>query len=759
MTSKRVVRFVSCGVGAVVLAGLAAPYLDAEGYRERIQSALERSLNRKVKVGKVRFNLLTGPGFKVSDVVISDDPSIGVEPLAYVESLEARVQLSRLWSRNPAFSNLKMRNPVVNLIKSDSGVWNFQLLNTAGDLPSIQVREGRINFKFGDTKSVFYLSESDLDVTPLDGNRVDVRFAGQPARTDQAAQSFGQLLARGIWKRGEQAESEIELNAELERSGLSDIAKLIEGRGIGIHGLVESKAHISGPVSNLAITGQLKLDDVHRWDLIQRGGASQLNYRGVLDLKNQRLELETPEKENPGLAVVLRFRASELLSNLRWATSVDFHDLPADAALEAARHMGAAVPAGMQAEGKLNGAVTYTLPGGLQGTVGSEEATVRPPGGPPLRFKDAKLLLDAGAMRLEPSKVEAENGQTAELAGEYDLGSRTLDIRLNTAGLSVAEFRKMPGAAVPALRDLEQGVVKGSLRYQRTADAEGAWTGDVDLRDARFEFPGLAEPVSLANAAVSISGARVTLARMRGKAGAIRFNGEYRAGNLILDIPEADLSEIERILMPTLQRKQDLLSRFRLRAPAAPDWLRERKLTAAVRIGKLLAAGQEWQINSATLDWNGTQARIANLSARQGDVLAEGAVLVDLAGFGPAYRGQGKVGGLAWKGGAMALDAKFDTRGTGVSTLSNARAEGTFEGENVAFAPEADFKTVTGEFDWTAPSKLRVRNLQAAQGFETLTGQGATQADGKLVLDLTSGRRQVKAAGTLSAAPGRELRP
>jgi len=54
-------------------------------------------------------------------------------------------------------------------------------------LPALYVRSGRINFKFGDTKSVFYVTDTDLDVSPpsaLSG-QWRVRFSGQPARTDR----------------------------------------------------------------------------------------------------------------------------------------------------------------------------------------------------------------------------------------------------------------------------------------------------------------------------------------------------------------------------------------------------------------------------------------------------------------------------------------------------------------------------------------------------------------------------------------------
>jgi len=762
MKAKRLARLGGLAALAIVVLGIAAPFVNAEGYRARIESALERALNRKVRVKKVRFNLFTGPGFTIENVEIADDPSIGIEPLAYVDSLEARVTLRTLWTRKLAFSNLKLNDPTLNLVKADSGIWNFQLLKTApGLLPSIQVRAGRINFKFGDTKSVFYLSESDLDINPLDDNRTDVRFSGQPARTDQAAQSFGMLLARGVWKRSENAEAELDVTAELERSAISELAKLIEGHGIGLHGVVSSRARIVGPMSALAVTGQLKLDDVHRWNLMPKGGGWQLNYRGKLDLKSQQLELETAAKENPGTPLVMRFRASGILSEPHWAASVDLREVPADAVVEAARHMGAALPEGMQVEGKLNGAVGFSRPGGLQGRMAAVDATLRAPGTPVLKFQSADVLIDGVNVHVGPSTVEAEGGQTAELTAQYGLEDSSLDVKVTTSGMSAGELQKGVAVRVPVLGAVSQGVWKGWLRYLKAAGEEGAWTGDLDVRDARLEVDGLADPVRIASASVLVNDRSFAMTRIRGRAGDIKFSGEYRgeplrADRIRLEIPEASAIEVERLLMPSLRRRQGLLARFRLGNPAIPDWLRNRKLDTRISVDRLTAADQVWRLRDIRLDWNGTAIKIPVIEAERGGLELSAQGSISLAGSVPAYKVTGKLFGIEYKGGSLALEGAAESRGISADVLAAAHAEGAFEGEDVAFAPDTEFKTISGAFDWIAPGKLRLRNIQAGQGFESFTGQGSTQPDGKLLLELVSGsKRQVKIAGTWQGAVGR----
>lgn len=761
MAKIRIRNLVLFSIAAVLVAGVAAPLIDAKGYRVRIESALERALNRKVKVGEVRFNLFTGPGFTVSKVEISDDPSIGIEPLAYVESLEARVTLATLWTRQLAFSNLKLKDPTVNLVKSESGVWNFQLLRGAtGALPAIQVRNGRINFKFGETKSVFYLSESDLDITRLDETRMDVRFSGQPARTDHAARSFGQLLARGTWKRSDKAESELDVNAELERSAISELARLIEGESIGFHGVLSAKAHIVGPISKLALTGQVKLDDIHRWDLLPKGGGWQLNYRGQADLMAQRLELETGEKDNPGTPVTLRLRVSEMLSSPRWAASVGLHDVPAASVVEAARHMGAQLPEGMQVEGKLNGAVGFSRPGGLQGQLAATDALVKSPGAPVVKFRTAEVVLDGSVIHVGPSIAESESGQTAELEASYRMTESAIDVGISTQGMSVSELQKGAGVKVPVLTAIDQGTWKGSLRYQQTGNEPGVWDGDFELRDARMDLPGFADPVRITSANISVADRRFALTRIKGRAGTLKFSGEYRgegtkADRIKLEIPEAEVSELERELLPTLRRSEGLLARFRLRTPPAPEWLRDRKVEGTVSIEKLTVLDQVWKVGKARVDWNGTSVRLLEIEAKRDDVAAVGQIAVNLGGSVPHYRLTGKMGDIEYKGGTLGFEGILETRGVRSEVLTNAHAEGTFEGENLAFSAEMEFKSIGGAFEWNPPLRFRLKNIQAGQGFENYTGQGATQPDGRLVLDLSSGKRQVKVAGTLSAAPTR----
>ncbi len=214
--------------------GLLAPYLNANGFRERIREALQSSLNRKVELGAVHFSLFTGPGFSVEDVLIGDDRSAGLEPFAHVETLQARLQIKSLFTGRLAFSKLRLVNPSVNLVKTGAGPWNVQAFfqraaapakehSPHASLPDIQIVDGRIDLKFGLVKSVFYINDADVDIYPNASGDLVISFSGEPARTDRGAQGFGRFSAKGLLHNSGGSEDELTMAMQLERSALSEL--------------------------------------------------------------------------------------------------------------------------------------------------------------------------------------------------------------------------------------------------------------------------------------------------------------------------------------------------------------------------------------------------------------------------------------------------------------------------------------------------------------------------------------------------------
>jgi hypothetical protein len=746
----------------VLAVGLAAPHYEIDFMRPRIARALEQGLGRKVEVGTVHFNLFTGPGFTVDEVTIHEDPRAGIEPFAHVGSLDARVRLLSLFRHRLEFSSIVLVDQAsINLVKTDAGPWNFQfLLNsaqaTAGAMPAIRMRGGRIDFKFGDTKSMFYFSGADLEVDPSMDGSVELRFEGAPSRSDRPAQNFGNFFVRGNW-----SPRKVDLRVELEKSALEEVARLIDPRGFGLHGVIALDAQLSGVPSHLDVTGNIQVNDVHRWDLLPQSGAGlQIAYKGMLDLRGERLELTSvPSGSNPPVTVA--FRAWDFLTVPHWDASAELKQVPAATVLEIARHMGAPLPDKLAAEGSLSGQVGYSQPDGFAGKIALTDASVTLPDGRPLRAASAEVKVDHQVVSLEPSTVRVGENESADVEGSFSLeSSAKLDLKIATKGLSVSDTRSFGVAAIPLLDQAPQGTWRGWARYhwerdEGQRDEPGQWSGDYELQNARIPVDGLAEPLKVQSAAVSLNGKHITVNRIRAKVGAIAFTGDYhweaaavRPHKFHLTIPTADAAELQRVLAPALVRDRGFFARtLRLGDAPIPEWLKGRRADGTVTIGTLTVGDTAVHVDTARLLWDAAEVRLVGLGARIDQAVLAGDLTVDLSGRAPHYRFDGKLGDLPYKDGKLDFEGSVDADGAGANILASAHAEGHVHGRGIVFTPDAEFRTASACFEVSEQAgaeRWKLTSVEVTQGAETYTGSGATQGDGRLVLDLLSRGRQVR---------------
>ncbi len=748
----------------VLAIGFAAPHFEIDFVRPKIARALERGLGRKVDVGPVHFNLFTGPGFTVDAVTIHEDERAGIEPFAYVGTLDARVQLLSLLRHKLEFSSLRLDEASINLVKTDAGPWNFQfLLNGAqastGAMPAISMRGGRVNFKFGDTKSVTYFSNADLDVSPSMDGSVELRFAGAPSRSDRPAQDFGNFFVRGTW-----SAQHVDMRVELEKSALEEVARLIDPRGFGLHGVIALDARLSGIPSHLDVTGNIQVNDVHRWDLLPQSGAGlRVAYKGTLDLRGDRLDLESVS-DVPNPQVAASFRVWDFLSSPHWDASAELKQVPAATVLEIARHMGAQFSDKLAAEGSLSGMVRYSEPDGFTGKIALQNASLTLPDGRPLRAESSEVLIDHQVMTMEPATVNVGENQSADVEGSFSLeGASRLDLKITTRALSVSDMRSFGVASIPLLDQTPQGTWRGWARYEWAREEPGQWSGEYELLNARIPVEGLAEPVKVQSAAVSLSGKRLTVTRLRAKVGEIAFTGDYRwepaavrPHKFHLTIPEADAAELKRVLLPAMVRDRGFFARtLRLGDAPAPEWLKARRADGTIAIGTLAFGDTAVQVEQARLLWDGTQVRLAGIGAHVEQASLTGDLTVDLSSRLPHYRFAGKLGEVAYKEGRLNFEGSVDADGAGADILASAHAEGRMHGRSIVFSPEAEFRTAAACFEvseQTGGERWKLSSVEVTQGADTYTGSGATQSDGRLVLDLLSRGRQVRYSTLLAAA-------
>ena len=663
-------------------------------------------------------------------------------------------------------ASIRLDGASINLTKSgpasEWGRWNFSSIvnpSVIRTAPAIHVRDSRIHFKFGDTKSVFYLTETDLDISPsASGGDWKIACSAKPARTDRPAQGLGSFTLKGRWYADP---GRVDLDMEVDRAALGEVTALMSGQDAGVHGTLSSRLHLAGPLNNMGITGRLDIGDVHRWDMMP--GNSQgwrQEIRGRLDLIGQQLELHSTTAGNATLPLAVHFRATDYLSQPHWAVGLNWNRFPVAPILELARHMGAQFPPKLQLTGTMDGAIGYSGQGSLQGALAFHDTALGDS-----RF--ARRAFRAGAhhsrkrarppfSRAGARRRKRRSAHRGRLRARFaDARSRHLHRRHESAiPARAGGARRRPLAGADRFRPVERRPALPS----RTP-AEAAWSGRLALTDATIAIPGLADPVQLNSAHAQIDGARVVLDRIDAQAGKLAFTGDYRyepgvarPHRLRLRAETWDAADLEAELMPTLRRSTNLIARA-LGRPMVTDWLRQRNLDGTVQIDDLLVAGGHLENFRARVLWDVARVQVENIQARLDRAALTGRLDVNLRGSRPNYKLTSKIKGMNWQAGKVDVESELETFGTGMQLLTNATAEGSFSGAGIELGTLPSLRSMAGIYNfswWQSGPRLRLTALNLRTEDETYTGRGATQDDGRLVILLTNGAREMRMSGTLA---------
>lgn len=159
-------------IGVIVLVLLVVVLLplffNAERFRPEIESRLTQSLGRQVKIGQLKLALFSG-GVTADDLSIADDPAFSSEPFIKARSLAVGVEMKPLiFDRQVKITSLVLNEPVVRLLQSAQGKWNFSTLgssqkssSSSGSATPIEVKKldisnGRIEAGLANGKTQAY---------------------------------------------------------------------------------------------------------------------------------------------------------------------------------------------------------------------------------------------------------------------------------------------------------------------------------------------------------------------------------------------------------------------------------------------------------------------------------------------------------------------------------------------------------------------------------------------------------------------------
>ncbi|MBV9497921.1 MAG: AsmA family protein [Acidobacteriaceae bacterium] len=765
-------RITFAGLLAILVLGIAAPFVNAGRFSGRVRAALESSLGRTVHFSALHFTLFFGPGFSLENVIISEDPRYGLEPFAYVPTLKVRLRLDKLLFGKIRLSGLRLIDPSLNLVKRDDGTWNVvELIHRlsaplGGPLnlfPALTVADGRIDFKFGTRKTTLYIAEAGLSIYPERSGKIYIQFSGSPARTDRAGNTFSHFRGRADWDLKAANTNRLEADLNLDESNLSELTTLVEGHDIGIHGNVRSVAHIAGPLNALRVNGELTLQDIHRWDLLPSSGEEwRVRYVGLLNLIDHRLELSTTSAAGQTTPVSLQMRISDFLTRPAWSMMANLHEVPVEEILPFAKRMGINLPQDVSIAGRVDGAIGYSNGTGLAGGLEIKDALAKLPDMPPMRTDSVLATVLPDHIRFDPAIIQTSSSGALRVAGEYYFSGEKAIASLSAQAFPVKALKQMADAWFSnpdALGALTAGAITGQLEYSRDQTAstqlmeeKPSWSGQVRLINGILTIPGLASALDQAQGRIAFDNSTFDLTHFTANLAHQMVRASYhynargrRTEHLHLQMSAASLMQLGTALQPSLEDRS-LLARLRLMHRSIPSWLAMRNLEGDIQVGSLSVNGMELGALSSRFTWEGPSVQLVSMSIRKGDFSAQGQGVIDLHSYLPRWRFKTLVTGLPWKGGLLRANGDWQTSGVGLDMVHNLRAVGSFSAEDVNLTPSDSFESLSGaftfSFDDQAPN-LRLSDIQASQADYDWSGEAATQDNGKLAFDLVSGDRQM----------------
>ncbi len=699
-------------------------------------------------------------------------------------TLQARLRLDKLLEGQIQFVSLRLLEPSLNLVRRSDGQWNvvelMQRLSAPRRallslFPSFEVSDGRVDFKFGTRKTTLYISESDLSIYPERSGKVYIRFSGSPARTDRAGMGFGHFRANVNWflNASSAGGNQIQAELNLDPSNLSELTTLVEGHDIGVHGTISSSLWLEGPPTGLKVAGELRLNDVHRWDLLPSSGEDwAVHFNGGLDLPAHQFEVRTvPSSKGRPAPVTMHLRVSNFLARPASSVVAELKDAPLRNVLPLAERMGVPVPAGVDIRGVLNGAIGYSSETGWAGglTVNDAEAALQ--GAPTLRAPSANVTLAGNRVHFDPAIIDAGGGGTLMLAGDYSFSEQQTKASFGLTNVPVSGVKSLTRlwfGGLDALSAMQDGDLTGQLSYthSETALAVGTpapplWSGDLELQDGTISIPGLVVPLERARGRVAFNNSNFELTHLTASLRERTVHATYRFNLLAkhteharIEFSAVELAELETVLS-SANRKQNLWDRLRFFRRTYPVWLSTRDLDGDLAVDHLLAKGQSLGSLKAHFLWQAATVSLTGIDLRlaHGRVVAEGGI--NLASNVPQWQFSARASDYPWSGGSLDAEGEFSSTGAGSEILRNLIAGGSFTGRNLALSDSDNFERASGLFRFSFADgwpDLRLSNIQASEDGDQWSGEGGTQSDGKLLVDLTHGDRQIHLVSSLAGA-------
>ena len=365
---------------------LLPPLISVDRLQRRIATSISQSLGRPVHLDNVSLTLFPAPGFLLQNLVVSEDPAFGSEPIIRANTVRATLRLSSLWTRRVEFSTIAFTEPSVNLVHLANGTWNLESIllqasriptaptaqrnrGSAPRFPYIEATGARLNLKLGVEKTPFSLTDASFALWLPQPEQWHLRLEAHPARTDTSASDTGLLRLEGTLGRAPSLLLvPLDLTASWTAAPLGEASLLLLGHDASLRGTMDVAAHAQGTLGDSELTTHLQITQIRRADFVP---AKSLNLDIICTSRATSAFHSFPDLHCGWPATPSGTQAPSLTLNAdlpdirephQFTTIADAANIPSASLIDWLRIVSSRVPPDTSASGQLTAHITYRPP-------------------------------------------------------------------------------------------------------------------------------------------------------------------------------------------------------------------------------------------------------------------------------------------------------------------------------------------------------------------------------------------------------------
>lgn len=551
--------------------------------RNRIAGSIAAALGRRVELQDVRLRFLPRPGFELDGLVIYDDPSFSAEPMVQASEVVAPIRITSLLRGRLEIATISATGPSINLVRDSNGRWNLStLIERSSQIPAaptakrplesrpafpyLEATQARINFKIGQEKTPYALSDADVALWQESDNTWGARLRAQPVRTEFNLTDTGLVRVNATWQRSEHLnETPLQAIITWQKGQLGQITKLFSGRDRGWRGDITLSMNLSGTPQALMMRTQFVVDDFRRYDI--SGGNLRLRTECSARYNNDEREFYDLFCESPvgdGFARV-RGNVGPFIPEFVYDLTLSADKVPLSRVFSVVRESKQGLPADLVASGTLDGEFHARRDQGQNLTVSGEgslsDARIASKDEKnQITFGDVPLALVSGTTTEADQKSRAKSAVADDQSTEPSVRIGPFHLTMNAPAAKSPQDAETSNAILTvggwisksgyrfALRGDTN--LRNAFRLAKTlgistyhpaaqgsahvdASLSGAWRGfgapqllgSAELKNVRAEMRGFNQPVLINSALLSLTADVITMQRISAQTGSTHWNG------------------------------------------------------------------------------------------------------------------------------------------------------------------------------------------------------------------------------------------